>query len=110
MDGVEKSLPNPHDPTLAIDRLAAVDALTIADRINEILDLIRGKESVTFERLFIAPLTREYVIVTFMAILEVCKLKMVKLLQANSFGVIWIVPSLLDNDLSEEELLDRHVT
>jgi segregation and condensation protein A len=83
------------------------EGLTIADRINEILDLLRGKESVTFERLFIAPLTREYIIVTFLAILELCKLKMVKLLQANSFGVIWIVPSLLESDLYEEELLDR---
>ncbi len=83
------------------------EGLTIADRINEILDLLRGKESMIFERLFIAPLTREYIIVTFLAILELCKLKMVKLLQANSFGVIWIVPTLLESDISEEELLDR---
>jgi len=83
------------------------EGLTITDRINEILDLLRGKESVTFERLFISPLTREYIIVTFLAILELCKLKMVKLLQANSFGVIWIVPTLLEDDASEEEPLDR---
>jgi segregation and condensation protein A len=78
------------------------EGLTIADRINEILDLLRGKESVVFERLFIAPLTREYIVVTFMAILELCKLKMVKLLQANSFGVIWIVPVLLEGNDAEE--------
>ena len=36
VDGVEQSLPNPHDPTLAIDRLAAMDALTIADRIEQL--------------------------------------------------------------------------
>src|SRR5262249_358148 len=36
VDGVEQSLPNPHDPTLAIDRLAAMDALTIADRIGQL--------------------------------------------------------------------------
>ncbi len=78
------------------------EGLTISDRINEILDLIRGKESVTFERLFIGPLTREYIVVTFLAILELCKLKMVRILQANSFGVIWIVPTLLEADASEE--------
>lgn len=78
------------------------EGMTIADRINEVLDLIRGRESVTFERLFTAPLTREYVIVTFLAILELCKLKMVRLLQANSFGVIWITPTLLDGDSPEE--------
>lgn len=83
------------------------EGMTIADRINEVLDLIRGKESVTFERLFTAPLTREYVIVTFLAILELCKLKMVRLLQANSFGVIWIAPTLLEGDTAEEEPRDR---
>ncbi|HEX8960029.1 MAG TPA: segregation/condensation protein A [Geobacteraceae bacterium] len=83
------------------------EGMTIADRINEVLDLIRRKESVTFERLFTAPLTREYVVVTFLAILELCKLKMVRLLQADSFGVIWIMPTLLEGDAIEEELHDR---
>jgi len=86
------------------------EGLTISDRINEILDLLRGKEAVIFERLFIAPLTREYIVVTFLAILELCKLKMVKILQANSFGVIWIVPALLEDNASEEEPLDRSAT
>ena len=36
VDGVEQSLPNPHDPLLAIDRLAAIDALTIAERIAQL--------------------------------------------------------------------------
>jgi segregation and condensation protein A len=83
------------------------EGLTIADRINEILDLLRGKESVIFERLFIAPLTREYIVVSFLAILELCKLRMVKLLQANSFGVIWVVPMLLESDAPEEETVVR---
>jgi segregation and condensation protein A len=78
------------------------EGLTITDRINEVLDLLRGKESVPFERLFIAPLTREYIVVTFLALLELCKLKMVRLLQANSFGTIWVVPALLDEDVSGE--------
>ncbi|MCM2359476.1 MAG: segregation/condensation protein A [Geobacteraceae bacterium] len=77
------------------------EGMTIADRINEVLDLLRGKEALTFERLFIAPLTREYLVVTFLAILELCKLRMVKLLQANSFGVIWIAPRLLEGDAAE---------
>jgi monoamine oxidase len=34
--GVEESLPNPHDPLHAIDRLAAMDALTIADRVEQL--------------------------------------------------------------------------
>jgi monoamine oxidase len=38
VDGVERSLPNPHDPTLAIAELARIDRLTIAQRVDE-LDL-----------------------------------------------------------------------
>jgi monoamine oxidase len=38
VDGVERSLPNPHDPRLAIDELARIDRLTIAQRVDE-LDL-----------------------------------------------------------------------
>jgi monoamine oxidase len=38
VDGVERSLPNPHDPTLTIDELARIDRLTIAQRVDE-LDL-----------------------------------------------------------------------
>ncbi|HSS55750.1 MAG TPA: NAD(P)/FAD-dependent oxidoreductase [Gaiellales bacterium] len=38
VDGVERSLPNPHDPTLAVDQLARIDRLTIAQRVDE-LDL-----------------------------------------------------------------------
>lgn len=85
------------------------EGLNIADRIIELLDLLQGKESVTFERLFIAPLTREYIVVTFLALLELCKLKMVKLLQASSFGVLWVVPTLLEGDATEEDHRDRPV-
>jgi pseudooxynicotine oxidase len=38
VDGVRDALPNPHDPLLALDRLARFDRLTIAERLAE-LDL-----------------------------------------------------------------------
>jgi monoamine oxidase len=36
VDGVREALPNPHDPLLALDKLAPFDRLTIAERIEEI--------------------------------------------------------------------------
>jgi monoamine oxidase len=36
VEGVEQSLPNPHDPLHAADRLAAMDALTIAERVAQL--------------------------------------------------------------------------
>ena len=36
VEGVEESLPNPHDPLLAIDRLSRLDGMTIAERVAEL--------------------------------------------------------------------------
>jgi segregation and condensation protein A len=82
---------------------------SIADRINEILLLLQGTEAAGFEEMFIGSATREEVIVTFLAILELCRLKMVKLAQAQSFGKIWIIAMLLDvaGDAVTEADLDR---
>jgi monoamine oxidase len=38
VEGVERALPNPHDPLLALDELARFDRLSIAERLDE-LDL-----------------------------------------------------------------------
>ena len=50
VDGVERSLPNPHDPTLAIDELARIDRLTIAQRVDE-LDLDEEHRAVLWAEL-----------------------------------------------------------
>ena len=36
VEGVRDALPNPHDPLLALDRLARFDRLTIAERLDEL--------------------------------------------------------------------------
>jgi len=82
---------------------------SIADRISEILLLLQGTEAAGFEEIFIGSATREAVIVTFLAILELCKLRMVKLTQAQSFGKIWIIPVMLaaGGDAITEVDIDR---
>jgi len=85
------------------------EGLNIADRINELLLLLKGTDAAGFEELFIGDYTREQVIVTFLAILELCRLKMVRISQALSFGTILIIPTLFDaaDDLITEEDLDK---
>ncbi|SNB45685.1 ScpA family protein [Geobacter sp. DSM 9736] len=70
--------------------------ISIADRITDILDRLQDRESLMFEELFAAPLSREFFIATFLAILELCKLRMIKVVQATSFGTIWILRAVLD--------------
>lgn len=67
-----------------------VENISISDRITEILSSMEGKETVTFEELFGDVLTREYIIATFLAILELCRLKLVKLVQVERCGAIWV--------------------
>jgi monoamine oxidase len=50
VEGVEESLPNPHDPLHAIDRLAAMDELTIAERVEQ-LGLDREEHEVLWAEL-----------------------------------------------------------
>jgi segregation and condensation protein A len=85
------------------------EGLSIADRINELLLLLQGREAAGFEELFIGTITRDQVVVTFLAILELTRLKMIKLAQAQSFGTIWIIPTLLDGavDAVTEDDIDR---
>ncbi len=45
VEGVEQALPAPHDPLLALDRLARFDRLTIAERVAE-LELSREEHDV----------------------------------------------------------------
>ena len=70
------------------------ERISVADRINDILSLLQGKESLVFEELFGDFLTREYVIATFLAILELCKLRMARVVQMHGFGTIWITPAV----------------
>ncbi|MBI1920410.1 MAG: segregation/condensation protein A [Geobacter sp.] len=78
--------------------------LSLAERINEILTLIAGRESVPFDELFADQLTREYIIVTFLAILELCRLKTIRVVQAARFGTIWVssrIQALDEVEISE---------
>jgi segregation and condensation protein A len=76
------------------------ESISIADRINEILSLLQGKNAVHFDDLFAQGYSREYLIANFLAILELCKLKMVRIVQSGLFAEIWITPAVADVDVT----------
>ncbi|MFZ3207271.1 MAG: segregation/condensation protein A [Geobacteraceae bacterium] len=67
---------------------------TVAECITDLLDALKGRESLAFEELFCDRLSREYVITLFLALLELCRLKMVKLAQPYSQASIRIMPAV----------------
>lgn len=64
--------------------------ISIADRISDILEFLQGKEAVDFAELFAGTNTREYIVASFLAILELCRLKMIRLLQFETYGRIQV--------------------
>ena len=64
--------------------------ISIADRISDILDFLQGKETVDFEELFAGSNTREYIVASFLAILELCRLRMIRILQYEIYGRLLI--------------------
>jgi segregation and condensation protein A len=85
-------------PAESFHDVAPGDSLSIADCINEILSLLQEREIVQFNDLTqgeeSSELTRERIIVTFLAILELCRLKLIRIFQGNDHGSIWFVPAV----------------
>jgi segregation and condensation protein A len=65
-----------------------VETMSLAERINEILDRLNEKKKMTFTELMGGQTSRKSILYTFLAILELMRLRMIRVYQAGSFGVI----------------------
>jgi segregation and condensation protein A len=72
--------------------------ISIADRISDIMDYLSGKDSVDFEELFVGSSTREFIVASFLAVLELCRLRMIRLLQFENYGRILVMSAILADD------------
>lgn len=81
---------------------------TVKDRMNAILETLEGKESVTFVSLFGEQNHRLFIIVTFLALLELIRLTLVRIFQTETFGPILVMraftPMLGEEPMAGEEL------
>jgi len=64
------------------------DRVSVKERITEIVDILEGQGSVTFGELFAQDAAKSEVIVTFLAILEMVKLSLVRVAQHVQTGII----------------------
>lgn len=67
------------------------ETLTVKERMNLIIEKLEGKESIRFEDIFSEDYTRTQLVVTFLALLELLKLGIMKTYQEDSFKQIWVV-------------------
>lgn len=66
------------------------DNLTVRDRMNAILEILEGQESVNFAALFEPACHRLVIIVTFLALLELMRLRTARVFQTEHFGPILV--------------------
>jgi segregation and condensation protein A len=69
---------------LAID----TEKMSLTDRINEIMERLSEEKQLTFTELIGERMDRKRIIYTFLAILELMKLRMVRAYQSGPFGAI----------------------
>lgn len=81
-----------------------VERLSVTDRVNVILDLLSDRDSLSFTDLFSERPDRHEVVVTFLAMLELVKLRMVRLMQNSRFGIIRLYPSVEAGEISTIDL------
>ena len=64
------------------------DRISVKDRITQIVDLLEKQESITFGELFSSDANKGEIILTFLAILEMVKLSLVRIVQHVHTGII----------------------
>jgi segregation and condensation protein A len=68
----------------------SLDHMTIKEKIHKIMEQLWERDSLTFGELFTPATQRGEIIVTFLALLELLRLRMIKVFQMESFGTIRI--------------------
>ena len=95
-------------PAESFHDVAPGDSLSIVDCINEILSLLQEQDTVQFDTLIQDEYSRERVIVTFLALLELCRLKLIRIFQGNDHGSIWFVPAVATDSTDSTEVVTQH--
>jgi len=80
------------------DHQIDVDRFSISDRINELSDILRVRHRVDFEELFSRDQTRGDLIVTFLALLEMTRIRLIRLTQTGPLAPISIELAVSDGE------------
>jgi segregation and condensation protein A len=67
------------------------ETLTVKDKMSGIMEIMEDQETVRFENLFVEGITRIQLIVTFVALLELIRLGLIRAYQEREFGNIWVI-------------------
>lgn len=80
------------------------ERLSVTERVNRILFLLSGRDSLGFGDLFGERPDRHEIVVTFLAMLELVKMRLVRLMQNSRHGAIWIFPAVTGEEVAGLQL------
>lgn len=93
-----------------IDHQIDLERFSITDRINQLVDLLQIHKKLSFEQLFEGATSRGDLIVTFLALLEMTRLRMTRLEQAAPLEPILIELALVDASVMEVAALSAEAS
>jgi len=85
--------------TVPVDRFHEIagEGISITEKMNHILGMLELAESITFESIFEGARTRALVIVNFLALLELARVRAIRIMQVDEFGTIRIMKAVTDD-------------
>ncbi len=84
------------------------DRLSIRDKIRDLLEIMKHREWITFGSLFPEDASRMNLVTTFLALLEIVKIQLVRVYQDTSFGTILITRRVSPEDSPETVSIDPY--
>lgn len=75
------------------------EEITLEDKLEQIKNLINKNSSLEFEKFFVNSFDRSEIVVTFLAILELMKLKFIIVQQNKTFGDIIVKRNIANNEV-----------
>ena len=81
-----------------LDHEIEFERISITDRINQLSDVLSAKRRMEFTELFAGDRTRPELIITFLALLEMTRLRMTRLFQEGPLDPIFVELAVSDDD------------
>jgi segregation and condensation protein A len=72
------------------------DRVSLSDRISELAEVLGARRRMTFDELFSDVRTKFDIVITFLALLEMCKLKMTRIFQTEPLAPIYVELAMVD--------------
>lgn len=82
------------------------DRIRVADRMMEMLDLLAARKSMLFEEFFEGAPSRPQIVATFLALLELVRMRVIQAVQVEPYGPIHL-KLLVDEDSEARERLKK---